>query len=202
MEKASTACNVRVKRCSTLVNISHESSDEEQKQNASHSRAGKERTSSQGSVKNPDLLCPSKRSSHSDNQCSNADTSNLLNACSISKMQCQNTGAVEAPDSPVDDTSCISGLDAINMTVQNSSNDAERKNSGSGSSASIDSFSSSGKAFSDPQNILDKTSTNSEESVNNPCGESSKSPPLSEPLPKVYNHMFQQADGLFSFKSL
>ncbi|KAK4769734.1 hypothetical protein SAY87_030266 [Trapa incisa] len=193
MEKVSTTCNVRVKRCSTFINISHDSSNEEQKQNTSHTRNSKERTSTQVSAKIPDL-CPLKRSSLSDIQCSIGDTSNPVNS-SLRKMQSQNSGAVEVPDSPADDTSCVSGLDAINITAENSSNDAERKNSGSGSSASINSFLSSGKMFNDPQNIPDKLSTNSEESVNNQvarpsttseplAAKSSKSPPLRECLPK------------------
>lgn len=202
MENISTTCNVRVKRCSTVANISHESSDEEQKQDNSHNRASKKRTSSQGSAKKPDSLCTSKRSSGSDDQSSNTNTSNLVQVCSSSEVQSHNNGAVKAPNSPADDTSCISGLNAINTMAEDCGNDFERKHNVSGSSASINSFPPLEGAFDDPQNSLDKTSTNSEESVINHVErpmkasepyavEPSKSPPFREPLPKVYDHMLQ-----------
>lgn len=198
---------MRVKRCSTVANISHESSDEEQKQNTSHNRTSKKRTSSQGSAKNPDSLCTTKRSSGSGDQSSNTNTSNLLQVCSSSEVQSHNNGAAKAPNSPADDTSCISKLNATNTMAEDCGNDFERKNNGSGSSASINSFPPLERALDDPQNSLDKTSTNSEESVINhvekpmkasepsvtepSVTESSKSPTFREPSPKVYDHLLQ-----------
>ncbi|XP_031402518.1 uncharacterized protein LOC116212061 isoform X2 [Punica granatum] len=161
MENVLTTCNVRVKRCSTLTNSSPVSSAGEH--NGSLDGASKERAFRQGSVVNPDLLCPSMKSSDSDGQCSNADTSNLLNASSSSELGSQNSSNTKISD----DTSCISGLDTANTAAENRCNNAERKNDGSGSSASVNSFPSSEKAVNDQQNILYKTSRNSEESGSN-----------------------------------
>ncbi|KAK4746501.1 hypothetical protein SAY87_012813 [Trapa incisa] len=202
MEKASTTCNVRVKRCSTLVNMCHDSSDEEQKQNSSHNRDSKERTPTQASAKITDLLWPLKTSSPSDIQCRNDETSNPVNA-SLSKMHLQNSGAVEVLHSPADDTSCV------NRHLEISNNDAERKNNGSGSSASINSFPSPGKTSNDLQNIHDKLSTNSEDSVNNHMerpmtisepfpSKSSKSPPSIDHLPKEVSACSNEKGELLS----
>lgn len=205
MENVSTTCNVRVKRCSTITNISHVSSAEDQKQNTFHDRASKERTSGQALVNNPNFLCPSKRSSCSGSQCSNAMTSDILNACSCCELCSQKSGAMKAPDSPGDDISCISGLDMANMALKNCSNDAEKKNTDSGSSVSVNSFPSSQTAFNDSQLVLDKMSRNSEDLVNNhsersrkgsePCVvDSSMSPPSREPSPKVCDKLLPLVD--------
>lgn len=155
-------------------------------------------------MKNLDLLCPSKRSSCNNNQCSNSKASDLLNACHCA-LRSQISGAMKAPDSPGDDISCISGLGKSNAAVNNCNNDGDKKTNESGSSVSVNSFPSSQKAFNDSQLAPCKMQGNSVELVNNhlkrpmkgsePCiVDSSNSPPLREPSPKVYNKMLQSVD--------